>query len=258
MSSGCCGRFGYLKYIPAFVFIYVVVYHGFDIYYQTETGKLLGIPFCILLILACQAVFVRSFSRKKLSGLFTPPAYNRPLDEWKAMGFILILGAGAVGMNEWYRPYVRPTAKMQRELERQDWKGMQATASRSDLTYSTVAAYYAISRMEDENDVPKVPIDMLPPTSRPIYLHNREGNLENARNYFLMDYCIASEQYPIAYELGKADLNTNGPSPLLLKQMVRICLALHKKEEARSHLNVLRTLPFEKDFIETYAPEAQE
>ena len=119
------GRFGYLKYIPAFVFIYVVVYHGFDIYYQTETGKLLGIPFCILLILACQAVFVRSFSRKKLSGLFTPPAYNRPLDEWKAMGFILILGAGAVGMNEWYRPYVRPTAKMQRELERQDWKGMQ-------------------------------------------------------------------------------------------------------------------------------------
>ena len=174
------------------------------------------------------------------------------------MGFILILGAGAVGMNEWYRPYVRPTAKMQRELERQDWKGMQATASRSDLTYSTVAAYYAISRMEDENDVPKVPIDMLPPTSRPIYLHNREGTLENARNYFLMDYCLASEQYPIAYELGKADLNTNGPSPLLLKQMVRICLALHKKEEARSHLNVLRTLPFEKDFIETYAPEAQE
>ena len=110
------GRFGYLKYIPAFVFIYVVVYHGFDIYYQAETGKLLGIPFCILLILACQAVFVRSFSRKKLSGLFTPPAYNRPLDEWKAMGFILILGAGAVGMNEWYRPYVRPTARMQREL----------------------------------------------------------------------------------------------------------------------------------------------
>lgn len=162
------GRFGYLKYIPAFVFIYVVVYHGFDVYYQAETGKLLGIPFCILLILACQAAFVRSFSRKKLSGLFTPPAYNRPLDEWKAMGFILILGAGAVGMNEWYRPYVRPTAKMQRELERQDWKSMQATASRSDLTYSTVAAYYAISRMEDENDVPKVPIDMLPPTSRPI------------------------------------------------------------------------------------------
>ena len=163
------GRFGYLKYIPAFVFIYVVVYHGFDIYYQAETGKLLGIPFCILLILACQAVFVRSFSRKKLSGLFTPPAYNRPLDEWKAMGFILILGAGAVGMNEWYRPYVRPTARMQRELERQDWKGMQTTASRSELTYSTVAAYYAIFADGRQKRCAKVPIDMLPPTSRPIY-----------------------------------------------------------------------------------------
>ena len=33
---------------PGIRFIYVVVYHGFDIYYQTETGKLLGIPFCIL------------------------------------------------------------------------------------------------------------------------------------------------------------------------------------------------------------------
>lgn len=54
MSSDCAAGFGYLKYIPAFVFIYVVVYHGFDIYYQTETGKLLGIPFCILLILAAK------------------------------------------------------------------------------------------------------------------------------------------------------------------------------------------------------------
>ena len=60
------GRFGYLKYIPAFVFIWVV-YHGFDIYYQTETGKLLGIPFCILPILACRyASFV--LSAGKLSG----------------------------------------------------------------------------------------------------------------------------------------------------------------------------------------------
>ena len=53
-------------------------------------------------------------------------------------------------------------------------------------------------------------------------------------------------------------MKTEVPSPRLLKQIVRICLALHKKEEARSHLNVLRTLPFEEDFIETYAPEAQE
>lgn len=252
------GRFGYLKYIPAFVFIYVAVYHGFDIYYQAETGKLLGIPFCILLILACQAAFVRSFSRKRLSGLFTPPAYNRPIDEWKAMGFILVLGAGAVGMNEWYRPYVRPTASMQRDLERRDWKGMQATASRSSLAYGTVDAYHAISRMEGESGAPKVAVGMLPPASLPIYLHDREGNHVDARNYFMMDYCIASGQYPVAYERGKADLKANGPSPLLLKQMVRVCLALHKKEEARSHLNVLRTLPFEEDFIETYAPRAQE
>lgn len=69
-------------------------------------------------------------------------------------------------------------------------------ASRSDLTYSTVGGllrHFADGRRKRraQGTHRHVTAD-----SRPIYLHNRDGNLENARNYFLTDYCIASEQYP--------------------------------------------------------------
>ena len=67
------GRFNYLKYIPAGVYLFIVVYKGFDMYYRAETGMVLGIPFCILFILAIQAVFVRSFSKKPMPGLFRNP-----------------------------------------------------------------------------------------------------------------------------------------------------------------------------------------
>ena len=55
-----------IAYILPLSWIIYTVYSGFDLYYQTETGKILGIPFCVLLILLLQALFVSTFTKRKL------------------------------------------------------------------------------------------------------------------------------------------------------------------------------------------------
>lgn len=237
------GRTEYLKYIPAFAYLYIVFYEGFDIYYQAETGKVMGIPFCIWIILLLQSLFVRSFKRKrKKAALSASEAYGGKV---RCIAFMLLLTLCAVMFNEWQRPYVRTTTRMQRLMTDKDWAGMRAVPSEADMGFSTVAAYYAIARMQDTSDIRHVPIDQLPQSAEPVFLHNRSGNPESGRDYFLLDYCIATEQYHMAYELGKAELKRDGASPYLLKQLITVCLAMEQQDEADDFSALLHCLPFE-------------
>lgn len=242
------GNFGYLKYTPAFIYIFIVVYKGFDIYYQTETGMLFGIPFCILFILACQSAFILSFSHKDMPGLFNTESVESSRGRRRSCIIVTVLLIAAAAFNEYQRPYVRATVKMQRQLERKDWGGMRATAEKNDMGYITIAAYFAISRMEDTDDVSNVPIEALPRVSKPIYLHNRNGNTETGKNYSLVDYSVASHRYDLAYELAKSNLKDDGYSVCLLKSLIRICRAQNKMKEAEQYEDLLRLSPFEKDF----------
>lgn len=243
------GSLCYLRFIPSIIYSFVIVFKGFDIYYQAETGAIMGIPFCMLFILICQGIFVRSFSKKPMPPLFRRPSDEKIWDNWKTNILIVLSLAFLLFFNEWQRPYVRPTARMQRLLQEKDWKGMQSTAESSNMGYSTIAAYYAIARMGDFNDVPQVPIEILPKPSHSIYLHDRNGNPDAGRNYFLTDYCIVSGQNEVAYALAQSHLKADGPSAYLLKRMVWLCLRLKKEKEARHYMNMLCLLPFEKDFI---------
>lgn len=243
------GSYSYLKFIPSIIYSFVIIFKGFDIYYQAETGAIMGIPFCMLFILVCQSFFVRSFSKKKMPPLFRQPEDEKIWNNWKTNILIVLSLFFLLFFNEWQRSYVRPTARMQRLLEEKDWNAMRATAESHDMGFSTIAAYYAISRMGDRNDVSQVPIGILPQPSKPIYLHDRNGNKDTGRNYFLTDYCIASGQNKMAYALTVSHLESDGPSAYLLKRLIWLCLQLEKHEEAQHYMNLLSLLPFEKQFI---------
>lgn len=243
----------YISFAPAFIFTFVLIYKGFDIYYQAETGTVFGIPFCMLFILVCQAILVRSFSKKNMPGLFERPHDKKIEYNWHTNITTVICLAIIIGFNEWQRPYVRPTTKMQIALERQDWKHMQLIAEQSDMKYSTIAAYFAIARMEDSNDIPQVPFNALPQPTATIYLHDRNGNIDTGRNYVLTDYCIASGQYEMAFTLAQANLKKDGPSAYLFKKLVQAGIPLGKTTACTEYLRLLGLLPFEGAFVAKYS-----
>lgn len=244
----------YIAFTPAFIFVFVLIYKGFDIYYQAETGAIFGIPFCMLFILVCQTILVRSFSKKNMPRLFERPRENKLEYNWLTNIATVIALSIIIGFNEWQRPYVRPTAKMQIALEHQNWKDMQFIAEQNDMTYSTIAAYFAIARMEDTNDIPQVPFNALPQPITNIYLHDRNGNIDTGRNYALIDYCIASRQYEMAFTLAQSNLEKDGPSAYLLKKLIQAGIPLGKTTACTEYLKLLRLLPFEEAFIAKYSP----
>ena len=69
-------RWRWVQYLPVLAYLGFVSYLGLDIFYEAETGHLLGIPVMALAVLTVGGVLIRCFSRKP------SPAFVRvPKDE---------------------------------------------------------------------------------------------------------------------------------------------------------------------------------
>lgn len=236
------GRWVYLQFLPAFLLIYIAFFMGFDLYYQAEAGAIFGVPFCLFVVLLIQSVFIYTFRRKRHHQC----TVGESIEHGVVAGVVIaILTCGAVFVSEFYRPYVLATVKMQRLFYEGKWLAVQQVPSDDMMKYSTVAGYFALSRMKDKTDVSQVPIGVLPQSNKPIHLHNKNGNLENGRNYFLMDYLIAAHDNTSAYALGKELIKDEGYTALHLKRMIKVCRAQGLEQEAQEYQVILNLMPFE-------------
>lgn len=91
------GKLSFLRFIPAFIYIYALLYYACHDGNFSETGMVFGIPFCALFILILQAIFIRSFSKKHIC--YSPPKTDAR-NEWITVILIFLLTVGAVLMNE--------------------------------------------------------------------------------------------------------------------------------------------------------------
>ena len=87
LIGGCTWLLGYclrlrgwwrlLQYLPAGAYLGIVAYVGFDLYFEAETGQLLGIPTVCFAILLMMALVIRSFSHShKFPNLLFPPQFR--------------------------------------------------------------------------------------------------------------------------------------------------------------------------------------
>ena len=145
------GYYTLFAYLVPTMWIGFAIYSGFDLYYQTETGKIFGIPFCILLILVLQALFISTFKKRK----FFSAAYWNGRDSSSKQTYIkaiaIILSyACIITYNELERAYVRPTTYMQRCMWQQDWDAMISRAQECGVSCRPIAANYAIALSQKE------------------------------------------------------------------------------------------------------------
>ena len=69
-------RWRWFQYLPAGIYFAWLAYEGVNIFFENESGMILGIPFCATLILTIWAIMIASFSRKK-----SPAILRIPQDE---------------------------------------------------------------------------------------------------------------------------------------------------------------------------------
>ena len=264
MVSGCAWLVGYclrlrgwwrlLQYLPSAAFLWYVAYIGFDLYYESEPGMLMGVPLMATAVLLMVALIIRSFSRHHTFPSLIRPPKDETVRQNRAQLLLVVLIVGAtMGVTQWMRPYVRVVTTMQRQMMQEDWRGMAQTArANSELSYRQIAAYYAIALVhtgELGNHLFDIHLDYDEP-----YLHGYQGDVTNAANYYIPDCDLYAGLVEPAIHHAMERMTMDGPSLRTLKLLIKGALLRNEWEVAAKYLCIMEYVPFEGKFIERYKP----
>ncbi len=241
-----------LQYIPATLYLGYITFIGYNLYFEAETGMLMGIPATYLIVITVLSVIIRSFSHSHHIPSPWQEAKNEAPKLYRSHIFMALVPVlVAIGITHWMRPYVRVTAQMQCQMIEQDWKAMAETARKNgELSYRPIAAYYAIAtvmRGEQGSRMFDIRMDYDDP-----YIHGFNGTGNNATNYYLMDCDLAAGLVQTAIHHGVEQMTMNGPSIRTLKVLTKCALLTGEWEVAKKYLRILEHVPFEGDFVHKY------
>ncbi len=243
-----------LQYIPAAAYLFYVTYLGFDFYFETETGQIMGIPLLAFTLLLITAFIIRSFSRRHtFPHILLPPTDETPWQNRTQLLLCATIVALAMTVSHIARPYVRVTTRMQCLMMERDWRGMIETAQKNaDLSYRQIAAYYAIALVQT-NELPNKLFDIRLDYDEP-YIHGFNGEESNGANYYLMDCDFYAGLIQTSIHHAMEHMTMNGPNLRALKLLTKCALMKGEWKVAEKYLDVLAHVPFESDFVERYRP----
>lgn len=241
----------FIQYFPALTYVGIVTYHGLDLFFEAETGRILGIPFVVLLILTIWALMIRSFSRKKCPSLLFAPA-----DETRATSFlqlmIILIGMGAaIGFNELHRPYVRVITELMVRQYAQDWQGMQKLArANAEQSNRPMAAYYAMALVHTDQIATRLYDIRLDYDT--LHVHGMDHYANSANAIYVPEASYHAGLVQTSYHNCMEQLVMTGPTVRLLKLMTKCALMKTEWELAEKYLRILKDVPFEGDFCKKY------
>ncbi len=256
-------RWRWVRYLPSVCWMLWTAKEGLNLFYMNEPGRVLGVPFLVLVVLAMLAGIVgrlyqggsahRSGIENKqcsTSKVFTPSMIGRVGGE--SLLIFLCFSIPAFYLN--YRhPYLRPLTKMQVQLLNDDYEGMSRTAhEHASIGCRQMAGYYAVAlsrtgHLADQLFDIKLEFDSL-------HTYGFQGEPNECLNYHVIDCNFFAGLIRAARHYVVEDLTMSGPSLYNLKYMVKISLIEGDWALARKYLHVVRQAPFEGDFIEKYEP----
>ena len=239
-------RWRWLQYLPVLLGLGFMEYQGLDLFFEKETGKILGIPmFITCLIIACALivclarkgrVIVMERGREGLCSLAVV-----------VLGFVLL-----VGYNQWKRPYVRVISQLMEAQWNQDWSRIQKVArSHAEMSNRPMAAYYAISLVHTNQicdrlyDI-RLEFDTL-------HVHGMSGEVNPAVNLYIPEGSYHGGFILTCIHQCMEQMVMTGPTVRLLHLFVKASLMRGEWDVVEKYLRILRDVPFEGDFCEKYS-----
>lgn len=239
----------WVNYLPAAAWLWVVAYLGFDVFFETETGRLFGLPLAVFVVLGIIAG-IMAINRRNITPIQQTAQQHNPL--WGACSGLLVVLV-TVLITATLRPYVPVVTKMHRQVLQQDWKGAIATAvSHKTLSYRQMAAYYAIALVHTNQQCTNL-FDIRMDYDEP-YLHTYNNGENNGSNYYMEECDFHSGLILTCIHHAMEQMTMIQPSIRTLKILTKCALMRGEWEVAEKYFAILKRVPFESDFIEKYQP----
>lgn len=240
-----------IQYIPALACLAVYSYLGLDLFFESEAGYIMGVPFVVLLVLVIWAVMIRSFSRKPMPTLFGLPNDETPRQNLLGLAFVALAFAAIIGYNEWKRPYVRVICQEMSMQYEQDWAGIQRVARKNAIQSNRpMAAYYAISLIHTGQIAERMYDIRLDYDS--LFIHGHGGPLSNGSPLYEPEGNYHAGFMEPCMHMCMEQMVMEGPTSRLLKLLVKCSLMRGEWMLCRKYLRILEDVPFEGSFVEKY------
>lgn len=244
-------RWRAIQYVPALACLAVYSYLGLDLFFESEAGYIMGVPFVVLLVLTIWAVMIRSFSRKPMPTLFGLPNDETPRQNLLGLAFVALAFAAIIGYNEWKRPYVRVICQEMSMQYEQDWAGIQRVARKNAIQSNRpMAAYYAISLIHTGQIAERMYDIRLDYDS--LFIHGHGGPLSNGSPLYEPEGNYHAGFMEPCMHMCMEQMVMEGPTSRLLKLLVKCSLMRGEWMLCRKYLRILEDVPFEGSFVEKY------
>lgn len=250
-SMRLTARWRWIQYLPALAYIGYISYSGLDLFFEKETGRILGIPMLALAILAIWAAIIRSFSKKGTPAFIRRPKDETPVQNYIQMGICLCGLAACMAFTHWKRPYATVITHMMIAQTNQDWEEIQKTArANADLSYRAIAAYYAMALVQTDQVGERVyDIRMDYDT---LHIHGWDKHHNNGNSLYIPEGNFYAGLVETSYHYAFEKMVMDGPTVRGFELLIKCALMRSEWALAEKYLRILKQVPFEGAFCEKY------
>ncbi|MBQ2123391.1 MAG: hypothetical protein II200_05320 [Bacteroidaceae bacterium] len=217
-----------------------MAWRGTRIYYHDEPSTVILIPMVVMLVAACCAL-VGQFLRKKAECVSVAhPA---------SVGVVAVAFAALFACTSVFRDNDIVSAKLQNMMLEGDWQGMEVAALSAKQANRTVAAYYAISLVQQDKLLDKIfdlPFDYPEDTK---YLL-ADGKTEYS--FFESDCNFYAGLINSSYRSAMEQHVMSGPTIYNYKRLAKCAVMNGETQLAERYLFALSQVPFEQEFVERW------
>lgn len=251
-SMRLSARWRWVQYLPALAYVGYVSYQGIDIFFETETGRLLGIPIAVVAILSVWGIIIRSFSSKPCPALCRVPTDEAPRHNYLQLAVCIGGLAACVAFSCICRPAERVICSMMVGQVEQDWDGMQRTArANAELSHRAIAAYYAMALVQTDQIGERVYDIRMDYDS--LHIHGWDKKLNNGNNLYVPEGNYYAGLVETCYHYTFERMVMEGPTVHGLELLIKCALMRSEWALAEKYLRILADVPFEDAFCQKYS-----
>ena len=232
-----------------FGFLFTVAQQGVSLFYKNEPSLFVLQATGLFLLAAILALISRIFLNKKVSGA----AASSP-KSWRHWSWGTLVVALSFAGLEYYAHDVRQntilTAKMQNSILNNEIADLIEEGLKAEQPTRSVAAYYTIGLLQTHQLLEHVfDISFHFPKEK---MASNEGIGEYG--IFTADCNFYAGLLNSSYRSAMDQIVMNGPRLYYLKRIALCAILNQEKALANKYLTLIGKVPFEKDFVDTYAP----
>lgn len=254
VGSACClsrvlhlsRRWKLLSFLLPLSLLSYLTWRGTRLYFLDEPSMIVGLPL-ILFIITAMLAMVATAIRKSRTQVVACSKHAH----WSSVLVVLLSCVGLLGFTNYYRENDVVVARLQNKMLKGDWEGMSEEALSARRGDRSVAAYYAISLVQ-QNQLLERLFDFA--FDYPQDAPNLSEKGKSEVTIYESDCNFYAGLINSAYRAAMERHVMTGPTIYNYKRMLLCCIMNGEMHLAKRYLKAIEAVPFEGEFVARYAP----